>query len=194
MPLPPSLLAAVNAIEVPRRDAPGTGSIESNFLAFVDVGRSRLGENDVLASTLNRDGASLVYLTPGIENLARNETRPSLIECSSDVEALVSPVVGTGEPREMDLTRANVAVDAVEKTLVPTGAIDVKFIGESIEHVVSYCDDASDTDGDLCRRGLEELDWEWQGESVLIVIVGAIGRSGYHWYTLRWIATADLGV
>ena len=149
MPLPSSLLAAIDTIKVFGRDAAGASSVESNLLAFMDLGRPVLSEDNILAGTLNRDGTSGGNLAPSIVDFAGEDTGLSLVETGSDVEALMAPVVRAGEPREMDLARAHVTVDTVEETLIPTRAVDVQFVGESIELVGTYADDTPDADGNL---------------------------------------------
>jgi len=182
MPFPLSLFAAVDTIKVFGRDAAGTGSIESDLLAFMDVGRTPLSKDDVLARTSNGNGTSVLHLACGVKDLSGKNTRLSLVEHGRDVEALVTPHVSTRKPGEMNLARTHVAIDTVEKTVVPA-VVHVKSFGESIERVITHCDDTTNADGDLCRLSLEDFDSERQGEGELFLVVGAVGGAGYHGYT-----------
>ena len=133
MPLPSSLEAAVNTIEVLGRNTACTGGSEGDLLAFVDIGGTTCRELDILALPHHIDGTPQSDWTSGVEDLAYENTRLGFIKSGCEGETLVSPVIRARESTEVSLTRSNITFDAIEDTLVPSRSVNPECIGESIE-------------------------------------------------------------
>ena len=62
-------------------------------------------------------------MTLSIRNFSFENARLGFIKHCSNVESLMSPVVGTRELTEVDLSRSDGSVDSIENTLIPACAV-----------------------------------------------------------------------